>query len=116
MSLCGSMPPATAALKTSKARRLSSAGKRQGKGRTQGEQSVRVPELCTQSPTNKPGSISAVCRSVLHTANPRVLSCHLEYAASRSVQQRCCKPATSQAVHPGLPAATGCSCSVTLGA
>lgn len=85
MSLRGSLPPPTGALKTNKAQHLSSAGKRHCKGRKEGEQRMRVPEFCTQSPTNKPGSVFIVCRSVLHTANPRVLSCHLEYATSRSV-------------------------------
>lgn len=85
MSLCGSLPPPTGALKPNKTWQLSSAGKRYFKGRNQGEQSVHVPELCTQSPTNKPGSVFIFCRSVLHAANPLVLSCHLEYATSRSV-------------------------------
>lgn len=107
MSLCSSLPPPTGALKTNKARWLSSAGKRHCKGRKQGEQSLRVPELCTQSPTNKPGSVFIVCRSVLPTVNPHVLSCHLECATSRSVWQRCCKPVTSQAVHPGPASSHG---------
>lgn len=107
MSLCSSLPPPTGALKTNKARMLSPAGKRHCKGGKQGAQSVCAPEFCTQSPTNQPGSIFTVCRSVFHAANPRVLSCHLEYATSRSVQLRCCKPATSQAGQPGPASSHG---------
>lgn len=85
MSVCGSPPPPRGALKLSKAWQLSTTGERHFKGRKCREQSVHVLELCTQSPTNKPGSAFAFCRSVLRTANPIVLSCHLEYATSRSV-------------------------------